>query len=147
MQDPEVATSVAENIIQHLYVYITSYRTQKAREELKFIEDMYIEAHNVYDQTQERFKGYAKNYKLGTSPVTSQVNMDLAFGFYNMMAQQYEMAKVNVMKKHPTFSVIEPAMMPLNADSPRKMLIMLLSIGLGIFMGVIWIFIKDAFVK
>ena len=73
--------------------------------------------------------------------------MDLAFGFYNMMAQQYEMAKVNVMKKRPIFSVIEPAMMPLNADSPRKMLIMLLSIGLGIFIGAIWIFIKDAFVK
>lgn len=147
MQDPEVATSVAENIIQHLYVYITSYRTQKAREELKFIKGMYVEAHNAYDQTQERFKGYAKDYKLGTSPVASQVNMDLAFGFYNMMAQQYEMAKVNAMKKRPIFSVIEPAMMPLNADSPRKMLIMLLSIGLGIFIGAIWIFIKDAFVK
>ena len=147
MQDPEVATSVAANIIQHLYAYITSYRTQKAREELKFIEDMYMEAHNAYDQTQERFKGFAKDYKLGTSPVTSQVNMDLAFGFYNMMAQQYEMAKVNVMKKRPIFSVIEPAMMPLNADSPRKMLIMLLSVGLGIFIGVIWIFIKDTFVE
>lgn len=147
MQDPEVATSVAANIIQHLYAYITSYRTQKAREELKFIEDMYMEAHNAYDQTQERFRGYAKDYKLGTSPVASQVNMDLAFGFYNMMAQQYEMAKVNVMKKRPIFSVIEPAMMPLNADSPRKMLIMLLSVGLGIFIGVIWIFIKDTFVE
>ena len=106
-----------------------------------------MEAHNAYDQTQERFKGFAKDYKLGTSPVTSQVNMDLAFGFYNMMAQQYEMAKVNVMKKRPIFSVIEPAMMPLNADSPRKMLIMLLSVGLGIFIGVIWIFIKDTFVE
>lgn len=147
MQDPEVATFVAENIIQQLYTYITSYRTQKAREELKFIEDMYVEAHNAYDQTQERFKGYSKDYKTDSSPVTSQVNMDLTFGFYNMMAQQYEMAKVNVMKKRPIFSVIEPAMMPLNADSPRKMLIMLLSIGLGIFVGIIWIFIKDAFVK
>lgn len=147
MQDPVVAAVVAEKVVQKLYSYIDSYRVQKAREEMRFVEEMYIEAHKTYDETQQRFLEFNKNHKSRDSSVSSQVDIDLAFGFYNMMAQQYEMAKVNVMKKRPIFTVIEPAMIPLNAAAPRKTLILLLSIALGLFVGVIWVFVKDAFVK
>lgn len=145
MQDPVVAAVVSERVVQKLYSYIEDFRTQKIQEEIRFIEEMFVESRKTYNQTQLRFNEFSKSNKHDDTPLTTQVDVDLAFGLYNMMAQQYEMVKVKVLKKQPIFSIIEPATIPLNAATPRKTLILLICLGLGLFCGVIWTFVKDAF--
>ncbi len=147
MQDPMVAAVVTDNVVRKLHSYIASYQQEKAKKEMSFVKEMYEESQKMYSQTKQRFNEFSKGGVSENTPVSTQVDVDLTFGFFNMMAQQYEMLKVDLMKQRPIFSVIEPATIPLNAAAPRKTLILLLSLAVGVFVGIIWIFIKDAFVK
>lgn len=147
MQDPTIAAVVTDNVVRKLHSYIASYRQEKVKKEMSFIKEMYEEAQKAYSQTKRRFDEFSKGGISANTPISTQVDVDLTFGFFNMMAQQYEMSKVDLMKQRPIFSVIEPATIPLNAAAPRKTLILLLSLAIGVFVGVVWVFIKDAFVK
>ena len=51
---------------------------------------------------------------------------DLAFNVYNQIAQQLEMARAKVAESTPVCVVMQPAIMPVKASSPKKMMMGLL---------------------
>lgn len=143
MEDPRVVAVVANTMVSKLRDYIINYREQKVRDEVNIVERMFMEAKSSYENTQERINNYRGNNDKNL--LGKQMDADLSFSLYNMLAQQYEMSKLKVLEKLPVFSVIEPAMEPLTPSSPHKVLIMVITLLLGMLGSAVWLLIRDAF--
>ena len=149
MQDPNISATIADTLISYLQSYIVSYRTQKARQDLAFTETLYAEAKKDYSDTQQKYAKYLdenQNVILASYRVNQeklQNEMTLAYGVYNQVAQQLQLAKVKVQDTTPVYTVIQPAVVPLTPIKPNKRLIV---IGF-VFMAIIgccgWILGKD----
>lgn len=150
MQDPLVATIVADTVLAHLKEYVTAYRTGKARRILKYNEELRKEAQAEYHAAQEKYTRYADANR-GLARMASraelarlQNEMKLALSAYNRTELQVQAAQARVEKVTPVLAVIQPAIVPLAPSKPRKMIILLECVLLAGAGSVSWIlFVKD----
>lgn len=131
MQDPNISATIADTLISYLQSYIINYRTQKARQDLAFTEKLYLEAKKDYSDTQQKYAKYLdenQNVILASYRVHQeklQNEMALAYGVYNQVAQQLQLAKVKVQDITPVYTTIQPAVLPLLPTKPNKKLIVI----------------------
>jgi uncharacterized protein involved in exopolysaccharide biosynthesis len=58
---------------------------------------------------------------------------------YELLTQQYELAKVQEAKEIPSVKVLDPALVPTKKSFPPRLLIVFLGTGLGVIFGMMWI--------
>lgn len=150
MQDPLVATAVADTVRSHLQEYITEYRTNKARRILEYNHKIQKEAQDDYYKAQEKYTRFAdanRNLAMLTSRAELsrlRSEMELALTVYNQMEQQVRAAQAKVEKVTPVYAVIQPAIVPLSPSKPRKVLIITVCILFGGVGSIGWVlFTKD----
>lgn len=136
MQDPQVASCVADSVRSRIQAYITAYRTQKERKNLEYAERLYRQAQEKYYKAQEEYARYADSHQnLARKSeqkelVNLQIQKEIAYKEYNNTALQVQMAKMRVYKQRPVFAVIQPAITPLRPASPAKLKIILICMAL-----------------
>jgi uncharacterized protein involved in exopolysaccharide biosynthesis len=151
MQSSEISALVADTITFYMQNYIISYRTEKACQDLAFTEQLYKEAQTNFYKAQQTYATYTDenvgtvSARYRTTQERLQNEMNLAYGVYNQMAQQLQMAKVKVQDTTPVYRIVQPAVVPLKADSPKKKLILIGFVVLGLMGGICWILVKDFF--
>lgn len=130
MQDPMVSALLADTVVARLQDYITEYRTNKARKDLKYAELLNKEAQENYYKKQQAYADYLdRNQRLIlNSAKTTSERMEneatLAFNVYNQTAQQVQLAKAKVQENTPAYTILSPASVPLRPASPKKPLIL-----------------------
>ncbi len=130
MQDPLVSAILADTVVARLQEYITDYRTNKARNDLKYAEKLNEEAKNNYYKAQQRYADYLdRNQSLAFhSAQTMRDRLEneatLAFNLYNQTAQQVQKAQAKVQENTPVYAVVTPATVPVKASSPKKFMIL-----------------------
>lgn len=130
MQDPMVSALLADTVVARLQDYITEYRTNKARQDLKYAELLNKEAQENYYKKQQAYADYLdRNQRLIlNSAKTTSERMEneatLAFNVYNQTAQQVQIAKAKVQENTPAYTILSPASVPLRPASPKKPLIL-----------------------
>ena len=133
--------------------YITSYRTQKAKQDLKFTEKVYAEARDAYYKSQQAYAKFEDSNKniISASYRTEQERlkneMTLTFNVYNSLAQKYEQDKLKVQEQTPVYTIIDPATVPLKAISPNKVIIMMAFFFMALIATIGYLFIKDNTVR
>lgn len=149
MQDPVVAAHVASVVSANLQEYIGTYRSAKARKDLAYAETLYIEAQEKYYAAQQAYAKYVDQHQ-GVVKMQHQIEqdrlsneLDLTFNVYNQLAQQVEVARAKVAESTPVCVVMQPAIVPVKASSPKKMMMGLLFVFLAFFGTVAWFIIKD----
>lgn len=149
MQDQKIAAYVASVVSDKLQEYIGRYRSAKARKDLAYTEKLYREAQEKYYTAQQAYAKYVDEHQ-GLVKMQYQIEQnrlsneqDLAFNVYNQLAQQLEMARAKVEENTPVCVVMQPAIMPIKASSPKKMMMGLLYVFLAFFGTVAWIVVKD----
>lgn len=149
MQDQKIAAYVASVVSDKLQEYIGRYRSAKARKDLAYTEKLYKEAQEKYYTAQQAYAKYVDQHQ-GVVKMQYQIEQnrlsneqDLAFNVYNQLAQQLEMARAKVAESTPVCVVMQPAIMPIKASSPKKMMMGLLYVFLAFFGTVAWIVVKD----
>ncbi len=149
MQDPKIAAYVASIVADNLQEYIGAYRSAKARKDLAYTEMLYNETQGKYHDAQRAYAEYVDQHQ-GTIRMQHQIEekrlsneLDLAFSVYNQIAQQLEMARAKVAESTPVCVVMQPAIMPIKASSPKKMMMGLMFVFLAFFGTAAWIIIKD----
>ncbi|MDR0833722.1 MAG: chain-length determining protein [Candidatus Symbiothrix sp.] len=153
MQSSEISALIADTVVSYLQSYIISYRTQKARQDLAYTQKLHDEAQEQYYQAQKNYAGYQdENFgvvsmRYGMTRERLQNEMTLAYGLYNQMAQQLQMAKVKVQNNTPVYTVIQPPVVPLRAASPKKSMILIGFLFLSFIGACGWIFVKDYLLK
>jgi uncharacterized protein involved in exopolysaccharide biosynthesis len=59
MQDPMVSAMITDTVMKNLQIYITNYRTNKAKQDLEYTEKLYKEAKSDYYVAQQRYADFA----------------------------------------------------------------------------------------
>lgn len=145
MQDPLIAATLTDTVMVKLQNYITDYRTNKARHDLKFTQKLYDEARQNYFTAQQAYADYVDmNQNISLRSVQTkqerlQNEMNLAYNLYNQTAQQLQLAKAKVQESTPVYTVVQAATVPLQASKPSKMMILIGFVFLAGVASVGWI--------
>lgn len=149
-QNPDVAYTLAKEVISSLQNFVTDYRTQKSRKDLEYYQSVYDDAKEEYYAAQQRYARYvdANQGVTRQSVMIEQQRLqnesELAFQLYNSCAQQLESAKVMVQKETPVFAEMDPPTRPTKKTAPSKAKILVIMIFLGAMVGAVWaIWAKD----
>lgn len=137
MQNPLVSALLADTVAAHLQSFVTDYRTSKARQDLKYAEQLNEEARKDYYAAQQRLADYLDRNQ-GLSLHSAQVTRErltneaqLAFSLFNQTSQQLQMAKAKVQETTPVYATVEPATVPIKPSKPSKPMILIGFVFLG----------------
>ncbi len=145
MQDPVVSAILADTVVNRLREYVTNYRTNKARQDMYYLEKLNDEAKDAYYKAQQRFADYQDSHQ-GVMLYSARTMRDrleneatLAFNMYNSTSQQLQRAKAKVQEVTPVYTEIEPATVPVKASAPRKVMILAGCIFLAFVASAAWV--------
>ena len=150
-QDPLIAAMLVDSVCVHLQRFITNYHTNKARVDLDYYQKLELDARHVYDKVQREYAEFCDSHKgmVLQSYMTEQERLEnelqLAYTAYSQMKQQVQMAEAKVQEQTPAFTEIEGASVPLFADSPKKMLILIAFVFLAFVGTVGWLYVRLLF--
>lgn len=153
MQDPLISAVVADSLVSKLQRYMTSYRTSKARADLEMNQKMLDEARQQYyvaDEIYATSMDRNQNLVMQSAKVKIerlQNERDLAFSVYQQLATQVEMSKVKLQEETIIATIIEPASVPLIADSPNKKMIVIAFTFLAVFAAAGVVVVKSLWAK
>lgn len=130
MQDPLISATLTDTVMHNLQEYITQYRTNKARHDLDYMQQLYEEAQLQYFAAQQAYARYMdanQNIVLRSVRIEQerlQNEMNLYYNLYNQTAQQLQVAKAKVQESTPVYAVVQPATVPIRASKPSKPMIL-----------------------
>ena len=132
MPDASIAASVTQLALDYLTRYVTDYRTEKARQDLRFYTQRLNEARHRYQTAQLnvfRYNDAHKHVVIQASTMDGQrkeAELTIAQTVYVDLSQQFERAKLTIQQQTPVFKILEPAQIPLERVSPKRTWIVLL---------------------
>ena len=149
MQDARIASIVADAVTENLQLYVTDYRTAKARKDMENTQRMCDEARENYYAAQHAYAEYCDQH-MGVTKLQYLMEQDrlsnekdLAFNLYNQLAQQLDMCRTKLLEKTPVVVILQPSTIPYKATTPKKMMIGILFVFLAFFGTAAWIILKD----
>ena len=150
MDDPKIATTLADTVCQRLQDYVSDYRTQKAKKDLLYYSDL---AHRAHQNLVKAQAAYAQSVDFDHSVILQSVNSEkqrlqaeanLAQQVYEQMEQQKVAAKAKYQEMKPVFAVIQPATMPQRPSGTSRKTIVLGFMFLGFVISAGWkLYAKD----
>lgn len=148
MQDPLIAATTATAVAEKLQTYVDKYRTAKERDNIVYLEALHRSSHEKYREAQRAYANYTDSHqnailaKVTTEQENLENEMQLAYSVYEQVSQQLEAAKAKLQEKKPISVVIQPALTPIKASSPKKILMAFLYVFTTFFLTVAWIILK-----
>jgi uncharacterized protein involved in exopolysaccharide biosynthesis len=146
--DPEVCARLALKAQMMLQEKVTAFRIDKAQQNLLFVTERYNEKKQEFELTQKELAKFRdRNLNMSSAMAMTEEERlrsqyQIAQTVFTELANQLESAKIQVTEDTPVFSVIQPVTVPLDAEKPRKMLIIAVFVVLGIMAGIAWVFVK-----
>jgi len=144
-----LSAQVADQARELLQKYITSFKIEKASDKLAFIEGRYEEKKKDFEKAQQNLARYRDQNRNISSMVARtdeerlQGEYTIALNVYNELAKQLEQTKIQVKEETPTFSVVQPTVVPEKKSKPKRPMILFVSLFLGAVAGIGWIFGKQ----
>lgn len=130
-QDPLVCKTLADSVKERLQVFITNYRTSKARVDEQYYKTLASEAKSEYERARQLYGSYAdaNTDVILTSMRAKQEDlendMQLKYNAYTAMMTQYQAAKAKVQERTPAFTIVKGAAVPIKATGPKRMIFVL----------------------
>ncbi|PZX51892.1 GNVR domain-containing protein [Algoriphagus chordae] len=143
---PEATISAAVNalVLERLIEYVTNYKTVKQKINLEFVEERVDEAQVKFQESQLKLASFRDSNqgivsrRAMTKEEQLQFEFNISFNIYNTLKQELEQATIQLKRETPVFTVMEKASVPLGPSKPNKPLIIVFSIFLGFFVGVLY---------
>ena len=130
MQDPLVAYTVVQAVMDHLKEYMTSYRISKVSQDVANLAVIYEQRKVDYYEAQQAYAQYVdanKSVILQSAQAERerlQQEMNLAYQIYSQVATQLEAARIREQQAKPVFAVLEPAVIPNLKAAPSKSMLL-----------------------
>ena len=153
MQDPYVAATVLEAVVENLKTYVSDYRTSKARQDVDNLSVICEERRQDYYAAQQAYAKYTdanKNVVLNSTKAEAQrlqQEMNLAYQVYSQVATQLEGARIKVQQDKPVFAVLEPVTVPYKKSAPSKAKILVVFTLLSGCLAAAWVIFLEDFWK
>jgi uncharacterized protein involved in exopolysaccharide biosynthesis len=146
MGEPLLAAQVTQKSIELLQAYIIDYKTSQVRQNLEFVQQRFAETKKEYERSQRAFFDYKDTHRnMVSERMDPQYQLlsdayDISAAVYKGLAQQLEQAKITVKEETPVFTVLDPVVVPKHKSAPKRSMILAVSLFLGGFLGLVWIF-------
>ena len=144
-QNPKVSAVLAAEVTQRLQEWVTKYRTDKARHDLDYYQQLFDEARDNYYQAQQKYARYVdanqgvvlQRVKIEEQRLQNESN--LAYQVYNNCAQQLQVAKAKVQMETPVCSVIQPPVVPNRPGKPKRGTLVVLFAFMAVVFEIVWL--------
>ena len=143
-KDPQLAANIANAFIEELNKLLQTYSLTDASQKRTFFEQQLMQAKNKLTDAE---------LKLDKTPNTSLQyldalrNLKYQEALWEILARQFEMAKLDEAKDFPLIQVLDKATPPEKKSKPKRSMIVLLATLVAFFLAVIWAFIKEALAR
>ncbi|MBO4341360.1 MAG: hypothetical protein J5835_08040 [Bacteroidales bacterium] len=157
--EPLQTAELAIKAIELLQSEVTRFRTEKAQDQLEYIQARYNEVKaetESYQTTLASIKDRSQQMTSTRSRIEQervQIKYNISSSIYAEMAKQLEQAKMQVKRDTPVLAVVQPVTVPLHSSNSRlKVLITWIFFGFVLGCGVVLLkgyipVIKESFVK
>ena len=148
-QDPLICKTIADSVNERLQVFITDYRTSKARIDYEYYRDLTEEAKEEYDETCRKYGMMSDaNTNVTLKSLTLKMDdlaneMQQKYNTYTTFNAQMLAAKAKIQERTPAFTVIKGAAVPVKASGPKRMIFVVGMLFLAFVGTVIYIFIDE----
>jgi uncharacterized protein involved in exopolysaccharide biosynthesis len=149
MPDPYAAADLVRVTSSRLMEEIIKYESRKAGEQFMFVNQQYGQAKNRYERAQREIALFADQNRSLMSAV-SRINQerlqreyDISFEMYQQFSRDLEQARMKMNQDTPVFTVLERVSVPNDRVSPRRVRILLFSVFLGTFAGVLVVWARQ----
>ncbi|WP_439557337.1 Wzz/FepE/Etk N-terminal domain-containing protein [Dyadobacter sp.] len=145
MADPVVAAMIVESAKEYLIQYVEDYRTSKTSDQALFLDDRVKEAKARQDRAEYALSSYRdrnRNAFLNVARIEEQrlqAEYVLAQSIYSDLVVKLEQSKIKVKEEKPVFKILEPAKVPINKSSPKRLIIALVFAVIGAILTLIYI--------
>ena len=138
-QAAKVAALVADTVLNYLQNFIIEYRTNKAKNDLQYVEGIYSEAKDTYESARRKYAAFCDaNQEVELPSLQSEMeemenDMQLKYTNYTQLQQQLQMAQAKLRERTPSFTVIQSATVALKKSKPKRMIIVGLFFAVAFF--------------
>lgn len=148
-QDPLICKILADSIKDKLQVFITDYRTNKARVDYEYYKGLTTEAKRDYEKTRQRYGAFIdgnvnialQSVRLKAEEMESEMEQKL--NNYNTFNNQMLAAKAKIQERTPAFTVIKGAAVPTKPAGPKRMIFVVGMLILACFVTMMYLARKD----
>ncbi|WP_120239796.1 Wzz/FepE/Etk N-terminal domain-containing protein [Marinifilum flexuosum] len=148
MPEAKAAAQMVQSAQIILQDAITKFKIQKAKDQLVFVEERYLEKEKETQEAQQklaRFRDSNRNISSALAQtelerLTAEYN--LVYGVFSELAKKLELQKIQVKEDTPVFTVIEPVYIPFERSKPKRSIILIVTTLLGGVIGVGVIFLR-----
>lgn len=131
-QDRLIAASMTEVVRKQLQVFITNYRTNKARTDMEYIQKLCDEAFSEYVTSCKKFASFSDDHQNITLPSYRikreelENEMTLRFSTYRQLSEQLQVTKAKLLERTPAFTIVQMASVPIKHSNTPKIVILFL---------------------
>ena len=149
--EAKVAAEVTDKIYNTLEEYVSQFKSEKLNDNLEFIEKSYETAREDFLNAQDRLSSFQDaNRGLTTASARSMEarlrnEYDIAYTIYRELATQREQAKIAVKENQTILTLVNPPVVPLVKSAPRRSIIIVGFLLLGVVISVGWVLISPVF--
>lgn len=149
--EAKVAAEVTDKIYNTLEEYVSQFKSEKLNDNLEFIEKSYETAREDFLNAQDRLTSFQDaNRGLTTASARSMEarlrnEYDIAYTIYRELATQREQAKIAVKENQTILTLVNPPVVPLVKSAPRRSIIIVGFLFLGVVVSVGWVLISPVF--
>lgn len=147
-QDPRICKTLADSIMNLLQIYITDYRTNKARTDYEYYKKLAAEARQDYEKTRRQYANMADaitNVSLRSVQLKMEDlenDMQMKFNTYQTINAQLQAANAKVQERTPVFTILKGASIPLKPAGPKRVAFVFAMLILAFVAKSFWM-IKD----
>ncbi len=148
MPDSEASANIAYEALELLKTYIMRQQQLKAASELAFIEKSYEDADKTFQESQQalaQFKDqnqFMSNDRALIELRRLEAEYSIAFDLFRSLSTKLIEAQIKVKENTPVFALIDQPTVPLLKASPKRKVILIVSLILGGFLGIGLIMVK-----
>lgn len=151
-QDPYICRNLADSVKNRLQIFITAYRTNKARIDADHYYKLAMNAKAEYDQVCKEYATYSdsnmdillQSYKAKKEALEN--DMQLKYNTYTTIMAQYQAASAKVQERTPAFTLLKGASVPIEPAGPKRM-IFVICMTFVVFIVLSLYFIRDLIIK
>ncbi|WP_321298670.1 Wzz/FepE/Etk N-terminal domain-containing protein [Marinifilum fragile] len=153
MPEAKAAAQMVKRAQTLLQDAIIDFKTQKAMDQLTFVEERYVEKEKEAKNAQQRLANFRdRNKNVSTAKAQSEqerltAEYNLVYGVYSELAKKLEAQKIQVKENMPVFMVLQPVSVPLERTKPKRAMILILWSFLGGIVGVVLVFGLNIWLK
>lgn len=130
-QDPLICKTVADSLKNRLQLFITNYRTSKARNDYEYYKELTAKAKEEYEVARLLYSK-SSDANMDAVMVSTRTKLEalendaqIKLSTYTSMHTQMEAAKAKVQERTPAFTVIQGAAVPVKPAGPKRMIFVL----------------------